>query len=166
VKSRYENWQLPLYWLDTGMKYTPVVPVKSSFFRLCSCAGIAPTARSVGCPCPVCVVCCQCSAQGRIPSSGKELILCSARCWTPIAAGAPRLAGVCPGRLWLPASLSPLLGQGLSPGPLGFSKNVEYFSPAAAEQDMLSAGINWLSLTWPPRSHLLPSQQTLVFSEE
>lgn len=142
VKSHYENWQLPLYRLDTGIKYILVVPVKTSFFSLC--AGVTATAWSLPAVCGVASV----LTARRIPSSGEELILCGVRCWTPFAAGAPRLAGVCPGRLLPPVPVSPPLGQGLSPNPLGFSRNIENFSPAATERTIFSAGINWLSFTY------------------
>lgn len=135
-----------------GIKYILVVPVKSSFFQaemkrdlpLHSCAGITATAQSLPAVRGVASV----LNARRIPSSGEELILCSARYWTPFAAGMPRLAGVCPGRILPPVSVSPPLGRGLFPNLLGFSRNVEDFSPAAAEWDIFPAGINWLSFTY------------------
>lgn len=147
VKSHYENWQQPIYWLDMGIRYILVVLVKSSFFPLRSCAGITATARSVGCPCLLCVggVSAQCSQNTKFwwrSNSPQCRMLDTVCCWR---AKAGRHV---PGRLLPPVSVSPPLGQGLSPNPLGFSGNVDYFSPAAAEWDIFSAGINWLSFTY------------------
>lgn len=78
--------------------------------------------QSGGCPCPLCMA--SVPNAHRIPSSGKEIVLCS---WTLFVAGAPGLAGACPGRLLPPVSVSPPLGQRLSPDPLDSPRNVEDF---------------------------------------
>lgn len=66
----------------------------------------------------------------RTPGSGEELILWSERCWTPCAAGAPGLAGVCPGRLLLPVCV-PSCWLGSFPKPFGLLQELWLFHPCS-----------------------------------
>lgn len=140
--------------LLVGHRNKLVVPVKSTFFQaqmkgdapLCSCAGTTMAAWSVGCPCPLCMVCCQCPALRdikrwqRIDSLQCEMLdtIC---CW--------RAKAGCRVPWQATATWFCVLSCWTGTFPKPFFRNIEDSSSAVAEWDIFSAGIDRSSFPYP-----------------